>query len=145
MIKDFVGGTKSTLQGLVSVPKNLKAAGYLAATGMVTGMAIAKLAEFYKLTQEGAGGSATAVAVGLGRFARLELLGTLLYTLKDAADRDRLEGTTFIQLNFLSSVAFAAMSAYLGVTNRLGGAAAFFSTFSALSGVKSILKKRQKA
>ncbi len=33
--------------------------------------------------------------------ARLALISTMIYSLKDAAERDRLSGTTFIQLNWL--------------------------------------------
>ena len=33
--------------------------------------------------------------------ARLFMISTMVYTLKDAAERDRLTGTTFIQLNLM--------------------------------------------
>jgi hypothetical protein len=41
------------------------------------------------------------------------MLTTVSLTLKDAADRDRLEGSTFIQLNILTSAMFGAMAGTL--------------------------------
>ena len=38
---------------------------------------------------------------------------TVMYTLKDASDRDRLSGTTFVQLNLLAAAAFLSISLYL--------------------------------
>eukprot|EP00592_Proboscia_alata_P014955 CAMPEP_0194395850 /NCGR_PEP_ID=MMETSP0174-20130528/124652_1 /TAXON_ID=216777 /ORGANISM="Proboscia alata, Strain PI-D3" /LENGTH=83 /DNA_ID=CAMNT_0039191831 /DNA_START=2151 /DNA_END=2400 /DNA_ORIENTATION=- len=42
---------------------------------------------------------------------RFYLLKSVMYTLKDAADRDRLSGSTFVQLNFVSTLAFVFLAA----------------------------------
>jgi CDGSH-type Zn-finger protein len=141
LLADFGQGVVSTVKGYVSAPKTVKAAGYLAATWMVTGMKLAKLAELAKLVGEGASG--LTIFTRLSRFARYAMLSTVLYTLKDAADRGRLEGTTFIELNFLSAGVLAALASYASISSPLGGAAAAFSLFSAFNGVASILKERQ--
>ena len=43
------------------------------------------------------------------RYKKVMLLTAISYTLKDAADRDRLDGATFIQLNALLSVVSAVL------------------------------------
>ena len=40
-------------------------------------------------------------------------MSTIMYTLKDASDRDRLSGTTFVQLNFVAAAAFLSIFLYL--------------------------------
>ncbi|EJK53703.1 hypothetical protein THAOC_26802, partial [Thalassiosira oceanica] len=52
------------------------------------------------------------IAASAARLNRLVLLSLMSYTLKDAADRDRLGGSTFIKLNFLSAVGFAINAIY---------------------------------
>ena len=108
LVKDFVDGTVGTVKGFFSIPKNLKSFGYLGATAMVGGLKFVKLAEIIRLVLGGAAG--LDVATRLSRFGRLSFLTMILYTLKDAADRDRLEGTTFIELNILSSIALATIT-----------------------------------
>eukprot|EP00592_Proboscia_alata_P020402 CAMPEP_0194403186 /NCGR_PEP_ID=MMETSP0176-20130528/1826_1 /TAXON_ID=216777 /ORGANISM="Proboscia alata, Strain PI-D3" /LENGTH=93 /DNA_ID=CAMNT_0039200889 /DNA_START=634 /DNA_END=916 /DNA_ORIENTATION=+ len=44
------------------------------------------------------------------------LLKSVMYTLKDAADRDRLSGSMFLQLNFVSTLAFAFLAALYATT-----------------------------
>jgi len=123
------------------VPKNIVATGYLAATLMVTTMKLAKLKEVFEIAITS---SSQSVLVPLARFARLALLAYVVYTLKDGADRGILDGTSFIQLNFLSSASFGALAAYVlkEGTAGLGGAAAFFSVFCAFNGVVSTLKRK---
>lgn len=141
VVRDFMDGVKSTVLGYFSLPKNVKATGYLAATWMVTGMKLAKLLEIVQLVAGGATG--LTIYTRLSRFARYAMASTVLYTLYDAANRNRLEGTTFIELNFMSSAVLAALSSFAGIASPIGGAAAAFSAFSAFNGVASILKKRQ--
>jgi hypothetical protein len=140
MIGDVKQGITNTMKGYFTVPKNLKAAGYFAATWMLTMMILAKLAEIVRLIANGS--NSLIVYSRVSRFARYTMMAAVLYTLKDAADRGRLEGTTFIELNVLSSLVLAAMASYLGIVTPLGGAAAAFSVFSALNGVASVVKKR---
>jgi len=87
---------------------------------------------------------------------KLGLLSMSMYTLKDAADRDRLNGTTFVQLNFLSSLVWASMASYifqhhpvalLGTKTALrsfitASLAAFLAFFTAGNGLISIAKKK---
>ena len=53
------------------------------------------------------------ISTRLSKLARFGLMTTVLYTLKDACDRDRLSGTTFVQLNFVASAAFLSIALYL--------------------------------
>ncbi len=140
LLTDFSTGVKSTIGGILSLPKSAKSTGYLAATYMVTTMKAAKLLEVFRLILEGADG--LTVFTRLSRYARYSMLSTVLYTLKDAADRGRLEGTTFIELNFLSAAVLAAMATYSGMTSPIGGSSATFALFSAWNGIFSIYKKR---
>eukprot|EP00560_Eucampia_antarctica_P003952 CAMPEP_0197837914 /NCGR_PEP_ID=MMETSP1437-20131217/33721_1 /TAXON_ID=49252 ORGANISM="Eucampia antarctica, Strain CCMP1452" /NCGR_SAMPLE_ID=MMETSP1437 /ASSEMBLY_ACC=CAM_ASM_001096 /LENGTH=287 /DNA_ID=CAMNT_0043445345 /DNA_START=158 /DNA_END=1021 /DNA_ORIENTATION=+ len=81
------------------------------------------------------------------------LLSTITLTLKDAADRNRLEGTTFIQLNILCSIVFAAMSTkYFAVMSSISSydkhtllffSAASSSVFSLINLLTSIAKKKE--
>jgi CDGSH-type Zn-finger protein len=141
ILGDFKHGVTTTAKGYLAVPKNAKAAGYLGATWMLTIMKLAKLVETVRLIHGGASG--LIVYSRVSRFARYTIMASVMYTLKDAADRDRLDGTTFIELNFLSSVVLAALASYLGIFTPLGGAAALFSVFSAFNGVTALVKKRQ--
>lgn len=142
LLGDFREGVVSTLKGYFSIPKNAKATGYFAATWMVTAMKLAKLVELGQLVAGGANG--LTIFTRTSRFSRYAMLSMVLYTLKDAADRSRLEGTTFIELNILSAGVLAALASYVSATSPLlGGTAAAFSAFSAFNGVTSILKKRQ--
>jgi hypothetical protein len=171
IISDLTEGTKSTFWGMLTIPKNVKALGYSSATLMMGIWKIEQLVKFVQQALKGANGmiisdisglyyTATrdifllCIATSLARVGRMALFTTVLYTLKDAADRGRLEGTTFIGLNFLSSLTFAAMAAdllgntFLGLANgstKFRAACAFFSVFSACNGAASILKKRQEA
>ena len=59
--------------------------------------------------------------MSMERYATLLLLATTTLTLKDAADRGRLEGTTFIELNMIGALAFAQLSgeSFCGVKNGI--------------------------
>lgn len=126
--------------------KNLNALIYLAGTYFVASLKMLKLVEMVNLYTEG--NPAKVIATRAVRFGRLALLTGVMFTLKDAADRDRLEGTTFIDLNFLSSIALGAMAFYLktirdGMT-PLVWASAGFSAFTLLNALVSIGKKSKK-
>ena len=55
-------------------------------------------------------GNFAVVTSRVSRYAKLSLVFGVLSVLKSAADRDRLEGGTFIQLNYLSSFLFLTMA-----------------------------------
>ena len=139
LVQDFVAGTKDTIKGLFSIPKNIKSFGYLAATLSVGTMTMSQMVEIFRLLLQG---STDLMAPLVSRVGRLALLTAVLYTLKDAADRDRLEGTTFIQLNYLSALVMAANCIFLGSLGSIvGGAAGFFAAFFAFNGVSSYFKR----
>lgn len=106
--EDLLQGAKSSIQTLFTLPKNLASLTYLGATLTVFGMKAAKLVEIGSLIQESA--TPLVIATRFSRLAKLSLLTAVLFTLKDAADRDRLGGTTFIELNFLSSFVLGTMA-----------------------------------
>lgn len=142
LLKDLIKGTKDTIKGFWSIPKNFKAFGYLVATAIIASLKLQKLCEIAKFAQ------ANSITAGISplllRFNRLALLTLMLYTLKDAADRDRLSGTTFIQLNYLCALAMG-INAYFytgGIATVMGGAHAFFAAFFAFNGITSYMKNQ---
>jgi hypothetical protein len=140
-VTEIVDGAKSTITTLAKVPSNLKSAGYLISTLGFTYLSLSKLMEIISSIQLSTG----MFPLFAFRLNKLMLLSAVTFTLKDAADRDRLEGTTFIELNFLVAFASATMAAY-SFTNQsdmLGGAfASFTSLLCTLSGILSVLKKK---
>lgn len=142
---DIVEGTKRSIKGMTSV-KNIKAFGYLMATYFVGSLCSLKLVGIVSMAQGGA--APIAISGRLIRFAKLSLLASLVFSLKDAADRGRLDGTTFVQLNFLSSFAFGTMAAndvQVGGLTIMAASAAFISFFSGMNGAASMIKKREKS
>ena len=112
IVDDILDGMKSTIKGtLLQFPKSINSLGYLSATIFALTLKVGKLIELYQLiASTGMSSNGLQIAVKLSRYARLALLTCALYTLKDASDRGRLTGTTFMQLNFLSSFVLASMS-----------------------------------
>merc|ERR1719491_1735666 len=111
---DLAQGVKNTVKSMIgSFPKSIKSAGYLLGTGTVGTLKIAKGVEVIKLLIQSGGSLSFLVGTRLHRCTKLGLLAVCMYTLKDAADRDRLGGTTFIQLNFLCSLVWASMAWYI--------------------------------
>jgi hypothetical protein len=102
----------STMKGLFSFKK--KSFDYILALFMVVGLTAVKFKEIGSLLMDNSSSSALMVASRVSRLARLCLLTGVMYTLKDAADRDRLSGTTFIQLNYLSSLVLFTMAGTYG-------------------------------
>jgi hypothetical protein len=139
LIQDFVKGTKSTIKGIISDPKNMKSFGYWSATLMVASMKLFKLKEIILAVKSAA--ASKDIAMSLARFNRLSLLALMIYTLKDAADRDRLSGTTFIQLNYLCALVLGIVGVLGGVMTPLGGANVAFAAFFAVNGLSSYFKK----
>ena len=113
--EDLFLGVKSTIQKLVlTFPNNLASLGYLGATLTLGGMKLAKLADLGSLMQLESTTSFL-IATRFSRIAKLSLLTAVLFTLKDAADQDLLGGTTFIELNFLSSFILGTLAGRLNV------------------------------
>lgn len=140
LVQDFLTGPKDVITGLLSVPMSVKSFGYLGATATIGALNLWKAADIFKYLQ--AGKNLAGITPLLSQFIRLSLLATVMYTLKDASDRNRLNGTTFIQLNFLAATFLAANSLYLGaLTTQLGRAAAACAAFLAGNGLASKLER----
>ncbi|KAL7540049.1 hypothetical protein ACHAXR_009822 [Thalassiosira sp. AJA248-18] len=141
--KDLLkAGTKDTVKGFITVPKNFKSFTYMAATAMVASLKLLKLNEIVKFVQ--ANSITAGLAPLLHRFNRLAFFTLMLYTVKDAADRDRLGGTTFIQLNYLCALSMGA-SLYFdtgGIATPIGALSAVFSAFFAFTGITSYMKNQ---
>jgi hypothetical protein len=80
--------------------------------------------------------------------ARLFLIATMIVSLKDAAERDRLTGTTFIQLNRLTgawAVVVAAGQTWTtsGVAANRGIEMLGFGTLFFIKAWKSVIEKRE--
>mmetsp|Transcript_2612 Transcript_2612/g.3860 ORF Transcript_2612/g.3860 Transcript_2612/m.3860 type:complete len:355 (+) Transcript_2612:78-1142(+) len=79
--------------------------------------------------------------LGMVDFARYFVMTNVLFTVKDASDRKRLEGTTFIQLNLMASL---AMLSWASLGGSIGSILyALISGFLAVRGVSSIRTKQQ--
>lgn len=139
--KDFTDGMKSNFDTMTKIP-NAKSAGYLAATLTILSLKLVKFMEVVKSVIAGERGYR--LGVNLFRLSIYMMMTTTVFTLKDAADRDRLEGTTFIELNALAAFAFATWAKHVGIGTPFGQAIAAFSAFSGFNGVSSVLKKKKK-
>ena len=116
IVAEFVEGARATIATLMRLPKTLSAAGYQASTLAFTAWKLStlwKLGTLYLLNH----GKGMLLAEPTNRclalafqIKKLLLLQVMSFTLKDAADRERLNGTTFIQLNFLNFVASAVLA-----------------------------------
>mmetsp|Transcript_3124 Transcript_3124/g.8157 ORF Transcript_3124/g.8157 Transcript_3124/m.8157 type:complete len:355 (-) Transcript_3124:142-1206(-) len=126
--------------------KNLNALIYLTGTWFVASLKVLKLIEMINLYSEG--NPAKVIVTRAVRFGRLALFTGVLFTLKDAANRDRLEGTTFVDLNFLSSIALGTMAFYTKTVQNcmtpLAWASAGFSAFTAMNGIVSVVKNSKR-
>lgn len=139
-VADLRKGLTSDVRTLLRL-SDLRAAGYAAAAATVLALTLAKLAELRRLAEAG---DAYAVGTRLFRLSKLLLAAATAVTLKDAADRGRLEGTTFVRLNFFTAVFFATWARYEGAGAALGKGFASFAAFAAFNGISSVLKKRRK-
>ena len=108
---------------------------------MIAGYKLLKLNEIFKFIQ--AESIAPGLAILLARFKRLSLYTLMLYTLKDAADRGRLSGTTFIELNYLSALAMSVHAVFtVGISTPIGVLSACFAAFFAFNGITSYMKNQ---
>jgi len=158
-VQDLTAGVKSTAQNMLSLPgKDIKSIGYFLGTMFVASVKFAKIIEIGNLFLQSNGAFTSLIGTRLHRCTKLGLLSVCMYSLKDAAKRQRLNGTTFIQLNFLSSLVLASMSSYviqegsvafLGtktalllptITAAFAGSLAFFT---ASNGILSIMEKQK--
>lgn len=139
---DLVQGTKETIKGFLTMPSNAIAVGYFTVTSMIASLKIQKLIEVVKYIK--ASGLVEGLAIPLARFNRLALITLCLYTLKDAADRNRLGGTTFIELNYLCALSLVVQTAFHtdGLSTAIGAASAGFALFCGFNGINEYMKKK---
>ena len=141
LLNDIFQGSKDTMKGFLSLPKSIKSWGYLAVTTMMATLKLQKLVEVVNFIN--ASGLVGELAVPLAQLNRLALITLSLYSLKDAADRNRLGGTTFIKLNYLCALSLGIHAAFFmgehASPSRL--VSAFFSLFCAFNGIKEYIKK----
>jgi len=153
-VEDILQGTKNSFQTFFGSITNVKSAGYLLGTTLVKALALSKLIEIVNLTIQGGGAvlSSPLVLSRVYRLSKLALVSGIMFTLKDAADRDRLNGTTFIQLNFLASFFWLSMAGYIiesgAIANDvmvkvIAAVSLFFTGFTASNGVTSIMEKKK--
>lgn len=140
IVEDVKKSTSQTMSSLVKVPKNIQSCVYLGATLLLATMKFVKFKEICEILLAKSD-IRTSLLVPLARFGRLALFTGVVYSLKDAADRGFLNSSNLIQLNVLSSASFAALASYAGTSTRVGGLAAFFSIFCALSVAASVFVK----
>lgn len=148
---DLKAGIQSTLQGLTVV--KAKSAGYILGTlllGFMTLMKVKELCTMLFIPSAHTPLTYYQIFSRLSRLARLGLMTTILYTLKDASDRDRLKGTTFIQLNFMTAVALLSMVLYLspslgknGQTTILVMLASGISAMTLFKGMTNLFKAKK--
>lgn len=103
--EDLLKGISSNLSCMTKIP-NIKSAGYWAATVAMVSMTVAKTYEVLNILISSSGDSFL-LGTRLFRLAKYKLFSVIMFTLKDAADRGRLEGTTFVELNLMAAVSYA--------------------------------------
>lgn len=138
--EDMVNGMKENLKCISKVP-NIKSFGYLTATLTVAYLKLSKLLEVFTIVKDGIPDSRF-FGTRLISLARFMVMTIAMFTLKDAADRGRLEGTTFIELNAMVAAMMGLWAYYAKLSTPLGKAFGFFSLFSAFNGVSSYMKKK---
>jgi len=139
--EEIKSGMKTNIGVLTKVP-NPKSAFYLAGTLAVGTFKLVKLSEIFNIIK--ASGSNYVLGTRLFRLSKLMLLTVIMFTLKDAADRDRLEGTTFIELNALASITFGTWAFSENLFSVIGGFLGFASAFTAFNAISSQTKKNKK-
>lgn len=140
-VQDLIDGTKTAAATVTKIP-NAKSLGYLGATLTLAPILVLN---FWNSVKFAFARSDLAYAAYLFRYKKLLLLTVAAFTLKDAADRGRLEGTTFIELNFMSCVGLGCSAAYLFNESFtvLGGAMTLYACLFAFNGLSSLLQKRK--
>ena len=139
--EEIKSGMKNNIEVLTKVP-NLKSALYLAGTLAVGTFKLFNLSEIFNIIKTS--GSKYVLGTRLFRLSKLMLLTIIMFTLKDASDRDRLDGTTFIELNALASITFGTWAFSENVFSAIGGSLGFASAFTAFNAISSQAKKNKK-
>jgi len=151
LVNELRDGTKTTLKGL-RVENAKKALAYRNSLIVVAfGIVSCAMEGFFNWRyREALQRSWFEVSLQGSAVSRLFMISTILYSLKDAAERDRLTGTTFIQLNWMlalwSSLVGIGQAIYpMGFVLYRGIAMLSFSLLFVTKAVKSQVQKRQQA
>jgi len=121
---------------------------YLMSMYLLTFLKVQKLLELKQTILIGGNDMTYLIATRLFRYSKLSLLFGTLFTLKSAADRDRLGGTTFINLNYWCSFFFLSKTVFSfppSLTSVDLWISLFFSTFCGYNGLSESMKKKKKA
>ena len=149
MLRELVTGTKETVQGL-KIGSNKKALTYRNCLLLVTMGILSSFMEglFNIRYQNEFRRTWFEISLQWSAVSRLFMISTMIYSLKDAAERDRLAGTTFIQINIM--VGFWALVVGLGQAVYPLGFAAYrgvemfaFSLPFFLKALKSLKEKSE--
>ena len=113
ILTDIKQGIQSTLKGMTVI--KAKSAGYIFGTLLLGSMFCFKLKDLFSILIFPTPETSTSFSIltRLSKMGRFGILTTIMYTLKDASDRDRLGGTTFVQLNLMAAAAFLSILLYL--------------------------------
>ncbi|CAB9499919.1 expressed unknown protein [Seminavis robusta] len=145
---DLVGLFQSSMGVFVSAIPDASSGIYLLGTLFSAGLLVKKAIELGELIL-GGGGAATGaqLAVRILAMAKLQLLAGVIFVLMDAAKRKRLSGSTFVELNVLSSIVWLGMGAFLkNVGQAKSSTLAFvFGSFSLLTGLQFYVKNKRSA
>lgn len=149
LAQEVKDGTISTLRGL-RVENASKALGYRNCLLIVIAGIFSNVMEgnFNFRYRQALNRSWFDVSLNGSAVSRLCMVATMIYSLKDAGERDRLSGTTFIQLNAMIGIwaLLVAMgqSIYpLGFAFYRGVEMGAFSGFFLTKAVKSVMQKQQ--
>lgn len=85
---------------------NFKSVGYSAIGFIILILSGSKIVDVLKIHIKGVSGNL--IGTRIFRLAKYVLFSTSIAILKSATDRNRLQGTTFIQINFMMTVGFAS-------------------------------------
>lgn len=150
-IQDFTNGCKNSIKTLFTLPKNIPSIGYFFMTITAGIWKLMKLIEIY---YNYIGGSDNNILLkGLFQYNYYAILTAISFTLKDAADRNRLDGTTFIELNFIISFVWITMAGYF-LSNLMAGSLPYYvgpagvtlsGIFCMYNALISIRNKKQKS
>ena len=135
--QDIWKGAKSTVRSLFSVPTNASSVGYILSLLFSVFLGYREIS----LILEG-GGIGQISGGRIIEFARVLLLWTLSFTLKDAADRNRLKGSTFIELNWIQAYVFGCLGAVSGWKTRLGASSIVLAAYAGLNGYWKNMQKK---
>lgn len=144
VLPEFVDGAKATVLTMIQIRNNnISSAGYQLSAWSFFVWNILTLRNLVDVYFSSKGLLPPLLLQSLAfRIKKIMLLMVISFTLKDAADRKRLGGTTFRELNFLNSVASAVLAAYYFHQSLIiGGAAlALNSIFCASNGMTATKK-----